>query len=145
MSIPPDGLVEELQPLDDKELREKALLTDEEVKFYSRAYTDIHHEHWHYTPRLIAKAQLDKALALLQPKIEEARKQGIRQAIGNLKMHHCKELREKIDKIFNGCYSKDLSACPDHTIFQRGKACNELVGLLCIVDVEARIKEIENG
>ena len=37
--------------------------------------------------------------------------------------------REKIDQIFDGCYSKDLSVCPNHTIFQRGKATNEILAL----------------
>ena len=35
-----------------------------------------------------------------------------------------KELVEKLDQIFDGCYSKDASTCPLHTIFQRGKAQN---------------------
>ena len=42
----------------------------------------------------------------------------------------CPELRKQIDLIFDGCYSKDLSACPNHTIFQRGKAVNEILPLI---------------
>ncbi len=39
------------------------------------------------------------------------------------------KLRKEIDKIFDDCYSRDLSACPLHTIFQRGKAINKLLPL----------------
>jgi len=45
-------------------------------------------------------------------------------------MERVKGVKKKIDEIFDGCYSKDLSACPKHTIFQRGKARNELVAYL---------------
>ena len=45
-------------------------------------------------------------------------------------MERVKGVKKKIDEIFDGCYSKDLSTCPKHTIFQRGKACDELVAYL---------------
>ena len=40
------------------------------------------------------------------------------------------ELREKIDLIFDGCYSQERSTCHNHTIFQRGKAVNEILPLI---------------
>lgn len=58
------------QPLDDKELREKALLARKECE-------DVEHkegEHLNWC-RPILKAQRDKALALLQPKTEEAKRE----------------------------------------------------------------------
>ena len=45
-------------------------------------------------------------------------------------MTKTEKLREKIDLIFDGCYSKDLSASSNHTIFQRGKAVNEILPLI---------------
>ena len=35
-----------------------------------------------------------------------------------------------IDKLIDECYSKELSACPLHTIFQRQKFLNKLLPLL---------------
>ena len=37
------------------------------------------------------------------------------------------KLREKINQIFDGCYSQDGSTCLNHSTFQRGKAVNELL------------------
>lgn len=39
-------------------------------------------------------------------------------------------IEEDINKIFDNCYSKDLSVCPKHTIFQRQKALNEIISYL---------------
>ena len=62
--------------------------------------------------------------------------------------------REKIDLIFDGCYSRDLSACPKHTIFQRGKAVNEILSLIeeakhalleRIEELEAQIETVSDS
>lgn len=83
-----DGIARQIcqlfpQPLTDEELREKALLTDEEIEdatnslpTYAVADTPGHVGHGVYRDerdvmRAIAKAATDKALPLLQPKIEE--------------------------------------------------------------------------
>lgn len=39
-------------------------------------------------------------------------------------------VKTEIRKIFDQCYSKDLSVCPKHTIFQREKASGLIVKLI---------------
>ena len=68
----------EPQPLDDKALREKCLLTENEVaNVTSVQFSD---EAWEDVQRAL-KAQQDKGFALLQPKIEEAKRQSMRRAM----------------------------------------------------------------
>ena len=37
------------------------------------------------------------------------------------------EIRKEMNEIFDGCYSKELSACPKHTVFLRQLAINKLI------------------
>lgn len=39
-------------------------------------------------------------------------------------------IKDGINKIFDNCYSKELSDCPKHTIFQRQKALNGIISYL---------------
>ena len=48
-------------------------------------------------------------------------------------------LREEMRILMTSCYSKELSACPKHPIFQPQKAINLIIPLII-----KRVKEIEN-
>ena len=48
-------------------------------------------------------------------------------------------IREGVTRIFDGCYSRELSACPKHSIFQRQKALNEILSYL-----KSQIEQVEN-
>jgi len=88
------------QPLDDKELREKAKLTDAEISLtiqfdrninFGANYQELKH-------RAIANAATTKAFALLQPKIEEARRQEKEGIINKL---------ERSQKVLEDCKKQD--------------------------------------
>ena len=48
------------------------------------------------------------------------------------------KLEEKLNEIFDNCYSKDLSTCPKHTIFQRQKALNLILELEPLIRQDER-------
>ena len=50
-----------------------------------------------------------------------------------------KNIREGVTRIFDGCYSRELSVCPKHSIFQRQKALNEILSYL-----KSQIEQTEN-
>ncbi|KKK89886.1 hypothetical protein LCGC14_2728600 [marine sediment metagenome] len=48
------------------------------------------------------------------------------------------KLEEKLNEIFDSCYSKDLSICPKHKIFQRQKAQNLILELESLIRKDER-------
>ena len=45
-------------------------------------------------------------------------------------MNETEKLIKRLNEIFDGCYSKELSVCPKHTLFRRQKALNEILPML---------------
>ncbi len=50
------------------------------------------------------------------------------------------KLEEKLNEIFDNCYSEDLSVCPKHKIFQRQKALNLILELEPLIQQGEREK-----